>query len=635
MGDRNNRFRSLASKITVVLGFVVMISMLVSPLRTLLANTRQTGDVAGYVDLGGTDAGGGRTIAGVSTMPQATQPGGTTPPATPGATPPYVTVAGEELAYGVSSSNGLAVTVAMEVMAQGGNAADAAAAAALVLGVVEPHASGLGGAGGALVYTPEDGKVTQIMYRENSSKNPDNLRSKAGVPGLAKGLEYLIAEFGSTGNERALIEPARQLAANGFKMDSILFGIWKRYGFGDYLDSSANELFFPGGIMKTYVEQPELAETLTYLQENGLKSFYEEPFASTLASEIRGLDTEDITDYTIYVEEALKGSFEGWDVYTASPPMSGITFLQMLNMMESVQLQNYSVDSTEYYHFIADITNLSYRSRFLELGDPTVDSIDVAGLASKDYASRLASQIVPSVRTVLDQEQYVPSQDSEINPDGEGEPGASVAPEDVLAMTEDVESYIEKEESHTTHLVVVDQTGMMVSMTNTLGTFFGTGEFTNGFFVNNLLTNFNDFDENPGYWGVNKSPRSFTAPSILVKDGRVLGLGSPGGARIPSMMAQGLANFVYYDLPLSDAMDRYRIFADKDIINTERSLNDQVTDGLNAMGYLIDINDDSFYFGGIQALLFDPHINRVEGAADSRRGGIWRTNIVEEETETP
>lgn len=101
------------------------------------------------------------------------------------------------------------------------------------------------------------------------------------------------------------------------------------------------------------------------------------------------------------------------------------------------------------------------------------------------------------------------------------------------------------------------------------------------------------------------------------------------------MMAQGVANFVYYDLPLSDAMDRYRIFADKDIIKTERSLNDQVTDGLNAMGYQISINKDSFYFGGIQALLFDPHINRVEGAADSRRGGIWRTNIVEEETETP
>lgn len=616
MGDQNNRYRSWASKATVVLGFIVMISMAINPLRTIIMNTRDTGDVEGYVNLGSTAPGTpDRTIAGVSTLPTApgTQPAETT------------TVVSPEGAYGVSTSNRIAADVAMEVMAQGGNAADAAAAAALALSVVEPHASGLGGAGAALVYTPTDQKVTQIMYRERSSSDPENLRKKTGVPGLAKGLEYLISAFG-TSSESALIEPARRLAADGFKMDSTLFDIWKRYTFSN-LDKKATDLFFPSGIMQTFVQQPEYAETLKYFQENGLGAFYKEPFASELAGMVTGLETEDITGYTMFVDEAVKGTFEGWDIYTASPPMSGITFLQMLNMMEYVQIENYSVDSTEYYHYIADITNLSYRSRFLELADPTTDFIDTAALAGKPYSEGLASQIRPGIRTELDQEQFVPNQDEEINPNAP----ASTTPAGTTGMAEPVESYINKEESHTTHLVVVDKTGMMVSMTNTLGTFFGTGRFPKGFFMNNLLTNFNDYDENPGYWGVSKSPRSFISPSLMIKDGKVLGLGSPGGARIPAMLAQGVANYVYYDLPLSDAMERYRIFADKSVIKTERALNAQVTKDLNQMGYSIRVNDDSVYFGGIQALLFDPYTKTVDGAADSRRGGVWRTSETEEE----
>lgn len=615
MGDNNNRFRSWSAKLTVVLGFIVIISMAMNPIAALFQNTRTTGNVQGYVNLGNTTAGSTaeRTVPGVSTIPSATtgQPANTT------------TAVSADGAYGVSSSNSIAADIAMEVMAQGGNAADAAAAAALVLSVVEPHASGLGGAGGALVYTPTDGKVTQIMYRERSSASEANLGKQTGVPGLAKGLEYLIAKFGSTGDEKPLIEPARQLAANGFKMDSTLFDIWKRYNFGGMLDKAANDLFFPSGIMQTFVKQPQLAETFKYLQDNGLGSFYKEPFASQLAAKVNGLETKDLTDYTIYVDEAVKGTFEGWDIYTSSPPMSGVTFLQMLNMMEYVKLQNYSVDSTEYYHYIADITNLAYRSRYLELADPTVTPININSLASKDYSNRLASQIKPGVKTALDESQYVPSQDQNINPSTP----ASTTPAGTTGMAETITSYAPKEESHTTHLVVVDKTGMMVSMTNTLGTFFGTGRFYNGFFMNNLLTNFNDSKDNPGYWGVSKSPRSFTTPTIMVKDGKILGIGSPGGARIPSMMAQGVANFVYYNLPLSDAMERYRIFADKDIIKTERALNASVTKDLNQMGYSIRINDDSIYFGGIQALLYDPATNTVEGAADSRRGGVWKSNL--------
>lgn len=618
MGDQNNRYRSWASKLTVVLGLLVIISMAVNPLRTILQNTRTTGDVQGYVNIAGAQPNKpNKPIEGVSTLPSA--PDDETPTNT-------TTTMSPDGAYGVSTSNRIAADIAMEVMAQGGNAADAAAAAALALSVVEPHASGLGGAGAALVYTPEDEKVTQIMYRERSSKNPDNLRKKTGVPGLAKGLEYLIGTFGTI-DEAALIEPARQLAANGFKMDSTLFDIWKRYGFGKFLDQNANDLFFPNGIMQKFVTQTEYAETLKYLQDNGLNSFYKEPFASELAELVPGLETEDITSYKMYVDEAVKGTFQGWDVYTASPPMSGITFLQMLNMMEYVDLKNYSVDSTEYYHYIADITNLSYRSRFLELADPTTDFIDTAALAGKPYSEGLASKIVPGIKTELDKEQYVPTQDETINPNDP----ATTTPAGTTGMADTIPTYVNKEESHTTHLVVVDKTGMMVSMTNTIGTFFGTGRFPKGFFVNNLLTNFNDYDENPGYWGVDKSPRSFITPSLMLKDGKVLGLGSPGGARIPSMLAQGVANYVYYDLPLSDAMERYRIFADKDVIKSERALNAQVTEDLNRMGYSIRVNDDSVYFGGIQALLFDPETKTVEGAADSRRGGVWRTS--EKETE--
>lgn len=624
MGDQHNRFRSWSAKLTVILGFVVILAMAAPTVRALFMNTRQTGDVQGYVDLGSTGATGGstgaagpaRTVAGVATMPTntaaSTQPGTTTTAVTP------------DGAYGVSTSNQIAADIAMEVMAQGGNAADAAAAAALVLGVVEPHASGLGGSGAALVYTPDTDKVTEIIYRERSSKNPENLRKHTGTPGLAKGLEYLIAQFGSTGNEKPLIEPARQLAANGFKMDSTFYDTWKRYGFGNLLDKKANDLYFPGGIMQTFITQPELAETLKYLQDNGLGSFYKEPFAAELATAVNGLEPEDLTGYTMYVSEAVKGTFEGWDIYTASPPMSGVNFVQMLNMMEHVKLQNYSVDSSEYYHYISDITNLAYRSRFLELGDPTVHPIDTAALAGKTYSQKLASQIKPGVRTELDQSQYIPTQDEEVNPNA---PGSSTTPAATVGMGEPIVTYVPKEESHTTHLVVVDKTGMMVSMTNTMGTFFGTGRFEKGFFLNNLLTNFNDETDNPNFWGTDKSPRSFITPSIMVKDGKVLGLGSPGGARIPAMLAQGVANYVYYDLPLSDAMERYRIFADKNVIKTERTLNAEVTQELNQMGYSIRVNDDSIFFGGIQALLFDRVTNTVEGAADSRRGGVWKTNL--------
>lgn len=624
MGDNDNRFRSWSAKLTVLLGSLVIIAMAITPIKTLIANTRETANVSEYVKLDPQNTTPKRTIEGVQTIPSdnASQSAVTKPPAT---TP-------VEGAYGVSTSNPIAGKVAMEVLAQGGNAADAAAAAALVLTVVEPHASSLGGAGGALVYTPTDQKVTQILYREKSSKNPKHLGKKAGVPGMAKGLEYLIAQFGSV-DEKTIIEPARSLATDGFKMDSSLFDIWKRYRFGNLLDAEANNLFFPNGIMKTFVTQPELSKTLTYLQENGLGSFYEEPFAKELVSQVSGLDVEDITSYGIQVGEAIKGDFQGWDVYTASPPMSGVTFIQMLNMIEQVGLENYSPDSAEYYHFIADITNLAYRSRFLELADPSVDPINTAGLISKEYSQRLSSQIKPGVKTILENDQYTPTQDSEINPEDptSTQPATTAPDEGSPAGTqgfaeEGVNPYLPKDMTHTTHLVVVDKTGMMVSMTNTIGTFFGTGDFPKGFFMNNLLTNFNDYSENPGYWGVDKSPRSFTTPSILIKDGQILGLGSPGGARIPAMMAQGVANFAYYNLPLNDAMERYRIFGDKDVIKTETPLNGEVTKKLNAMGYRVTVNSDSVYFGGIQALLFDPVTNTVDGASDSRRGGVWNSN---------
>ncbi|PKK38859.1 Gamma-glutamyltranspeptidase [Clostridiaceae bacterium JG1575] len=614
-----NRYRSWSAKLTVFLGFLVFLWIIVPPLRIILTNSQKTADVSQYVNIGsGKATAPVRSVAGVAT--QGGAPTATTPssPASGGS------LEGPSL-YGVSSSNRLAADVAMAVMGQGGNAADAAAAAALVLAVAEPHASGLGGAGTAMVYTPADGKVMQLNYRERATEDPQKAKigSYSAVPGLAKGLEYLIATYGTAKDEKVLIDPALKLAEEGFQMDTTLYDIWKHYQFKGVLSKPAEDLFFPNGVMKTFIQQPELAKTLRYLKEHGLGSFYREPFASEFAALTTGFTAQDLKNYTMYVEEALHTKFHGWDVYTPSPPLSGITLAQMLQMMDQVKFNELALGSPQYYHMLAQISTIAYHSRYLNIADPLFVPVPTKELLSQAYTQGLVDRIEPGVRINIPEADYKPT------PAGArlAPPSGPLAAGTPRVPPDGPSPFMDPRESHTTHLVVVDSEGMTVSMTNTIGTFFGTGEFVKGCFVNDFMKKFNEEPENPNVLAPKKSPRSYTAPTILKKNQAILGIGSPGGARIPSMMAQGLAHHILYGMPLEEAMDHQRFFTDGTVIEVESPLPQNVVDSLTQMGYTIDLREDGLYFGGIQGILWDGQAHILQGVSDARRGGVWRSSL--------
>lgn len=553
------------------------------------------------------------------------------------------TSGGEEaFVYGVSAVHPLAVEAGMKVLNEGGNAAEAAIAVSFVLNVVEPYGSGIGGGGQMIVHEPEEGAVT-YDYREAAPISGAKPERGIAVPGFVKGMEAVYDDYGNEMEWSALLEDAVTHSEEGIQVGRI---------FSEQLQSSrrfiqtGNEnpevfnMFYPEGrpleINDTLVQQ-DLAETLKQLQSEGPEAFYEGEIADSLTQQL-GFTPGDLAAYEVGKRPAPKGDFKGQTLYAGSSPTSGIIVIQALKMLEQLEAnldevlrEEYALDNGNwppflegnvpetmeeivndpqyediYIHLVNKIVDKVYTDRVYTLGDPEFVEVEQEKLTSTDYAEQLFEE--------------------EFSLQGEG----------MASADEWYTAPGEKEDNrNTTHFVIVDKDGMMVSTTNSLGKFFGSGLYVNGFFLNHQMNNFDDAEDSMNAYEPGKRPRSFISPMIFENDGRaVLGIGSPGGKRIPAMLFQTLIQYEYginqdtgEQLTLQQAIGRSRFYTEENVVHVENLIEQAPIARLREIkGYSVIEHDSPVFYGGIQGLGIRQNVDVLQmyGGGDSRRLGTWQ-----------
>ncbi len=515
--------------------------------------------------------------------------------------PSVTDLMGSQENYGVSASHPLAVEVGMEVLENGGNAADAAIAVSYTLSVVEPFGSGISGGGEMLLLPPEENEPVVYDYRVQSPSDEDWDNKESGVPGFIKGMDTIHQDYGSKPFAE-LISPAIDFAEDGFEVDQLLserlIGAAPRMPVKDlphfYPDG---EPLQPGETLK----QTELAETLTQIKENGPNAFYKGEIGEHFMEAVPYVDEEDLEEYEVEKPEPVKGELNEGTIYSASPPLAGIPFVQSLKLAEEININETKDNEDRFVHLMAEISRVTNNDKIKEVGDPSFNEIDVDELVSDDHTQKLADDISSSKLS------------TETEDDGEN---------------------VNDEHTDTTHFVIVDKDGMMVSATNSLSNFFGSGDYVDGYFINNAIEyHFSSKKDSPNRYEPNKRPRSSTTPSIFINEERAIGIGSPGGGRIPSVMAQVLARHFYLDESLEDAVKAKRFYGKDGYLYVEDGFSEEVKEDMEDRGYKIQAKHLPIYFGGIQALEVNKEEGTINGIADGRRGGTWDAKDKEEKEE--
>lgn len=483
----------------------------------------------------------------------------------------------KDLVYGVSASHPLAVDEGMKILQKGGNAIDAAIVISYILGVVEPYASGLGGGGGMLILN-EYGESNFIDYREIAPSQVHNT-GNTGIPGFVAGMEFAHKKYGSI-EMSELLEPSILYAENGFEADDILSS--RLAGAYHRIYSEELNIFYPDGdpIHKGQkLIQKKLSNTLKNIQEKGTSAFYEGDLAKKL-NKMTNIPLMDINKYQVEERKPVIGQYCGYTVYTAPPPFSGVTLLQMLKQTELTNTYSSANNLEAYIKKIGEITKTSYHDRVQTIGDPKFSKMHSQKWISNQYLSRL-----------IKKENIVP---------------------------------LEEEHESTTHFVIMDKYGTVVSVTNTLSNFFGTGAYMEGFFLNNQLANFSN---SPNQREPGKRSRTFMAPTILEKKGKeIIGIGSPGGNRIPQILTLVLDKYFHSNSALQGTVDESRFIFEKNYLYTENVLPFNVQKNLEEDGYNVIYKDSPVFYGGVQALIRDEKKNKMNGAGDGRRNGSWKSN---------
>jgi len=446
------------------------------------------------------------------------------------------------------------------------------------------------------------------------------------------------------------------------------------------------------------VKQSELGATLRRIAELGRAGFYEGPVAEAMVKEVteRGgaLTMNDLKNYRSAVGEPVRGSYRGYQVLSAIAPLSGISIVQALHMLENENLKKlgHFSESAEALHVMAETMRRVYADRTAYIEDPTFNEVPATGMTSKAFARARFNDInraiadppeyrstkagnpfnfnaavdrTDDVRTVsasdeekqpeiddrddegvLSYQKYgddlfdawgskkskkaSPSQTSQqpkkdarpIDIDDEPEPQFEVMLERELPFNDIAE--LTGEGGHTTHLCVVDKDGNAVSLTQTLGTFFGSGLTVNGILLNTSMSNFSTTSAMNSIQP-NKRPRSSIAPTILLKDGKpFLVVGSPGAGRIIATVVQVISNIVDYNMDAGTANTAPRFFCQKfdDYLYVESRIPESVRDAIARKGHPVRVRGDfDLFFGGVQLIVVDPVTGVFSASADPRRGG--------------
>jgi gamma-glutamyltranspeptidase / glutathione hydrolase len=560
----------------------------------------------------------------------------------------------------VAVSHPLAAGAGARMLEQGGNAIDAAAAIVFALNVVEPQSSGMGGGGFMLIHLAETDQTFFVDSREQApaAATPDMFGDlsfadastsgiSVGVPGAVRGVSTALERWGTL-KLADVLKPAIALAEDGFRINGVLAA--------DILDKTRGvvmttlqpetaAVFQPNGApLKAgdRLVQPDLAKTFRLLAEKGPDAFYTGEVAQAIVDAQRRtragptgvgrMALQDLAEYQAKIRQPVTGSYRGFGIASMSPPSSGgLTIVQMLKMMERFPLgdasQGFGFGSQRTLHVMIEAMRLAFADRAVWMGDEDFVHVPKTGLLAEPYVQSRSALIS------LDRRMPNPTAGNPLPFDGgarsgEGARSGALQPEGI----------------HTTHFVVADRRGNVVSYTNTIESVFGSGIMVPGygFMLNNELTDFNmkptaNANGNPGANDVapRKRPRSSMSPTLLFKDGKPFAAyGSPGGATIINTVLQITLDLVDHKMTVQQAIDAPRISVTSAAgkVSCEQGalvplgfsptpqLSQRVLDALRGLGH--DLSGcGNVPIGSVQAVVFDRESGARSAGADARRQG--------------
>jgi gamma-glutamyltranspeptidase/glutathione hydrolase len=520
----------------------------------------------------------------------------------------------------VAAAHPLAVEAGLEMLRRGGTAVDAAIAVQMMLGVVEPHASGIGGGGFLLHYDGSSRAITVYDGRETApaGASPSMFLSADGKPlgyreavasGISVGVPGLLAMLELAHKEKGklawseLFGPATVTARDGFAVSPRL-AAWLQRIPALREEQAIRETYFnlDGSPRKPgeRISNPALAETMDLIARQGARAMYEGPVAAEMIERVRShprpgtLSAADLADYRPIKREPVCGPYRVWVVCGMPPPSSGgIAILQVLGLIQPFDLQRDPPNDLRAVHLIAEASRLAFADRDRYVADPAFVDVPVAGLLSPAYLADRRKLMSPD-RSV-------------------GRVGPGVPP-----------GYVER---GTSHVSIVDRWGNAVSFTTTIEAPFGAHMMVRGFLLNNELTDFSPRPELDGKPVANrvqagKRPRSSMSPTFVLdrNGGLVAALGSAGGARIIGDTLQTLVGLLDWDLSAQAAVDLPRVIN----LNgaTELEEGTPIADhaaALRALGHEVQVRRHE---GGLTALRRSG--DGWEGGADPRRDGVAR-----------
>ncbi|MFZ9257311.1 MAG: gamma-glutamyltransferase [Burkholderiaceae bacterium] len=526
----------------------------------------------------------------------------------------------------VSSANPLASEAGRQILRDGGSAVDAAIAMQMVLALVEPQSSGLGGGAFIVSYDAKRRRISTIDGRETAPAavtsqlfikdgkplgfaDAVNSGLSVGVPGVLRALELAHQRHGRLPWAR-LLQPAIRLAEEGFAVSPRLHAQIK--GNRDLAAQAAARAYFypqdqpaPVGYL---LKNPALAEVLRRVASEGVSAFYRGEIAQDIVHAVQShtrpgtLSEQDLAEYRAIEREPVCSRYRQYQLCGMGPPSSGpIAVMQMLGMLQQHEVASMLPGSREAVHYFAEAGRLAFADRERYVADPAFVSVPVTAMLDSRYLAWRGA--------LIDARQSM----------GVAQAGD---PSGMLKQRGEGDAV---DQASTTHLVAIDAQGNAVSMTSTIESEFGSKIFVRGFLLNNQLTDFSLLPTDPQGRAVanrvepRKRPRSSMSPIIVLKDNKpYLLIGSPGGSSIILYVAKTLMGVLDWKLDIQQAIALPNMGSrNRDTELEQGSGLESLQQALRQSGHRVSIAPSP---SGVHAIMIQP--DALSGGADPRREGV-------------
>jgi len=506
----------------------------------------------------------------------------------------------------VATSHPDATKNALKIIEKGGNAFDAAIAAAAILGVVEAHSTGLGGDCFCIFYSQKDKTVKAINGSGVSISNIDYGKVKVTedntidpycadavtIPGAVAAWLKINADYGSL-SMHDLLSPAVNLAENGYVVADVIADMWVRETEKLKKDKDCQRVFlkenkpFSAGELHF---QPELAKTMREIAKNGREGFYNGWVAEDIVKKLNSIGgrhtLNDFAKLEVDYVEPIFSHYRDYKVFECPPNGQGIVALMILNILQEFDVSSLGPDSFERIHLEAEASKIAFHHRNKYLGDPKFSNIPVEKLLSREYSKKLSKMI--NFKSTINNLEILPLQNNK----------------------------------DTVYISVIDKDRNCVSFINSIFHPFGSGILTpnSGILLHNRGASFTLEKPHPNFYEPNKRPMHTIIPGLLMnQDTPIMPFGVMGAHYQPVGQSHFLTNVIDFEMDVQLALDHQRSFFYDGVLSLEKNFNKNIINLLEKSGHKIDFID--IPHGGGQAIMINQN-NILIGGSDPRKDGI-------------